>query len=479
MSLPQIPVSPIGWGGDDTYNADCAARRRGTCNKLRREPRECISVPRHLRIPLLIPAMAAGLMVVLPDLTLPLRAADDLAPTVRKLLRQLDAPQLAERDTAERRLIALGPAALPLLPGVDRELTPEVRQRVARIRLALEQNRAATGGGAAPVTLRVERRPLSEILAELERQTGNRLVDARRGRGQPADNPQLSLDFQGIPYWTAVDRLLDQAGLSVDVYGADGALQLIAPSERPAARAARAAYCGPFRIEPVTVIAQSDLRSPGSGVLRIQLEIAWEPRLRPINVLQRAADMLAVDEAGRTLPLENPGATLEAVIQRRTIALQMQVLLKLPPRNVQQIARLEGTLRALLPGPPETFTFERIAPGVRMENRIADAQVAVTRVQREGGNWAVEMTLRFDRAGAALESHRGWVFDNEAWLEDAAGKRLLPVASETQRQTENELGVKHLFDGKTPLDGCRFHYRTPVLIQNMAYPYVLTRIDLP
>ena len=482
------------------------------CKGLRRKLLECISMPKHLRIPLLargradlrdnergqshiradaarrrtrigtvplVRAIAAAVAVVCLGLTPPLRAAEDLSPAVRKLLRQLDAPQLAERDAAERALIALGPAALPLLPDAQRELTPEVRQRVARIRLALQQTHAAAGGGAAEVTLQVENRPLSDVLAELERQTGNRLIDARRERGQPAENPRMSLDFQKLPFWTAFDRLLDQAGLSVDMYGADGALQLIAPTERTSKRAARAAYCGPFRLEPLTVIAQSDLRSPASGVLRIQLEIAWEPRLRPINLLQRAADMLAFDESGRPLALENPRATIETVIHRRAAALQMQVLWKLPPRDVRQIARLQGTLRALLPGPPETFTFERLAPGVRTEQRIAAARVAVDRVRREGENWAIEMTLRFDQADAAFESHRGWVFDNEAWLEDAAGKRILPIGSETLRQTQNELGVKRLFDGKTPLDDCRFRYRTPVLIQNVAYPYVLTRIDLP
>ena len=41
-------------------------------------------------------------------------------------------------------------------------------------------------------------------------------------------------------------------------------------------------YSGPFRIEATGVTAQRGLRAPDQSGLRVDLEIAWEPRLRPI-----------------------------------------------------------------------------------------------------------------------------------------------------------------------------------------------------
>ena len=63
----------------------------------------------------------------------------DAAPAaeVELLVRQLDAPELTQRDDAERKLLALGPAALPRLPAINDQTPPEVAKRVGRLRQQL------------------------------------------------------------------------------------------------------------------------------------------------------------------------------------------------------------------------------------------------------------------------------------------------------------------------------------------------------
>ena len=73
---------------------------------------------------------------------------DDLKLEVLRLVRRLDARELADREAAEKALMEVGPKALDLLPPVDERTPAEVRQRLDRIKVLLqkEQAEAAAGG---------------------------------------------------------------------------------------------------------------------------------------------------------------------------------------------------------------------------------------------------------------------------------------------------------------------------------------------
>ena len=62
----------------------------------------------------------------------------ELKATVLRLVKQLDDSQLVKREAAEKELIALGADALTLLPAVTKQTPAEVKDRLARIRRALE-----------------------------------------------------------------------------------------------------------------------------------------------------------------------------------------------------------------------------------------------------------------------------------------------------------------------------------------------------
>jgi hypothetical protein len=256
-------------------------------------------------------------------------------------------------------------------------------------------------------------------------------------------------------------------------------LWIIVRGENVPARAGRASYSGPLRIEPTQITAQRDLRNPANQVLNVGLEIAWEPRLRPIRIRQKESEVTAVDPSQRPLALSDPQAVLEPTVRPGTAAVQMVLPLRLPPRSAQRIARLDGNLRVLLPGRVETFRFDRLSQAVTLQKRIAGTTVTLQRVAHEHDCWSVEVVVRFDQAGEALESHRGWIFSNQAVLEGPDGKPIAPRSFEATRQTENELGIRYLFDGRETLDGCQFLYRTPVLILDKTYEYQLRDIDLP
>jgi hypothetical protein len=91
----------------------------------------------------------------------------------------------------------------------------------------------------------------------------------------------------------------------------------------------------------------------------------------------------------------------------------------------------------------------------------------------------VRMRVKFDEAGDALASHRGWIFRNEAFLEDPDGEQIPCDTLETTMQTRDEVGLAYLFVLDEPPAKLKFVYKTPGAILGKTFQYELKDIPLP
>jgi hypothetical protein len=397
---------------------------------------------------------------------------------VRKAVKELDGKRVAVRDAAESRLIELGPRVLDFLPDVgDPALTAEARERVKRIREQLQQAAAEAATQASLVTLRCQAMPVSKVLAELERQTGNNIIDPRRSIAAAGD-PPITLSLEKKPFWSALDAVLDQARLSVYPFGPADAVQVIARPVGQLPRSGRAALAGPFRIEPTRVVARRDLRTPTSIVM-VALEVAWEPRLRPIGLKQRMAEVAAEDQEGRPLRVEDAESEPEAFPRRDATAVEMDLVFAHPERSATEIAKLKGSVQAILPGRTETFRFANLLEGGKQQLRIAAATVFLEEVRRTPTNWEVHLRLRYDNAGDAMESHRTWAIFSKPWLEDAEGRRTECDSVEIGDRAKNEVGLVCSFTLKQPPANMTLVYKAPASIVTNDFRYELRSIKLP
>lgn len=89
------------------------------------------------------------------------------------------------------------------------------------------------------------------------------------------------------------------------------------------------------------------------------------------------------------------------------------------------------------------------------------------------------MRLRLDEDNHALESHRGWAFQNLSYLVDKDGKRTESAGLETTLQTKNEVGVAYFFDQPAGLDSLTWVYETPAAIVELPVDYQFKDIRLP
>lgn len=399
----------------------------------------------------------------------------ELAVQVRRLIRQLDAPELGQREAAEAELLRLGPKVLDLLPSQADSSRPELAERLNRIRQQLQ--RAVSTAVLQPSTVTLQgRMSLSKVLAAFALQTGNKIASV--GADKPAgEGPELSVDFEKTPFWQALDTVLLQAGLSAYYYGSEKAIGIMPRAPGPASARGRVSYSGPFRFEPTAVLARRDLRR-GTASLRVDVEIAWEPRLAPISFQQKMSEVAAFDEQGHRLEVEQVAADREIPIEPDRLAKEITLPFQLPPREVRQIARLKGKLHVLVPGKTETFRFGNLAGAKNIEQRLPGVTVVLEQVRQNKKIWEIYLAVRFDETHGALASHRTWISANPAYLEGPEGKRIEGNA-ETTRHTAAEIGVMYLFYVEEPIDKYTFVYQTPGMIFSQAFEYELRDIELP
>src|SRR5271166_3788229 len=95
-----------------------------------------------------------------------------LRDRVLQLIERLDDPKPEARDDAQARLIKLGSRVLPLLPDPVGVPSKERKERLERVRAALEQAEGETKTGASKVTIQAKGMRLSDAIGQLQKQTG-------------------------------------------------------------------------------------------------------------------------------------------------------------------------------------------------------------------------------------------------------------------------------------------------------------------
>lgn len=414
-------------------------------------------------------------------------ASPDLARQVREQVARLDADALSDRADAEKSLIGLGPGALDFLPEITSRTPAETAQRLARVRQSLEQAQVDLTAEASQVTLIGEDLPLADIIARISKQTGNKIADYREPFGEEVTEPRINLQLERVPFWKALDQVLDQTDLAVYDFTGERGVYLVNRPPDVLPRQGRACYSGPFRLEALRFESLRDLRHKAGASLKLFINVAWEPRLMPIAIRQPLDEIKVLGSGGVAIDVAGSDGEPEASISDETSAAELQISLQMPPRTIDKITSLKGKLRVMVPGPMQEFRFDKLpivgaganAQVEKVEQRKAGVTVTLDQVRKNNEVWEVRTRVRFDRAGDSLESHRSWIFRNELYLAGPDKKKILPGGYEQTRQTENEVGIAYLFELPNGPDGLSFVYHTPTAIFEVPVEYELHDIPLP
>jgi hypothetical protein len=457
------------------------------------------SSPRFVPIALAV----AFLALVCPALA----GADELEDAVLVQLEELGWSNPADRQAAEATLVELAGDApgnaervLAQLPAASAAIPADVMAAIERVRIRIQRDVARRATAASTVTINAVQQPLPEVLEAFSRQTGATFRDRREAFGGAASGSLVTLSLKDEPFWPAVDKLLDEAKLTLYPYGEEGEITLVDREPGARSRHGAAAYSGPFRFEPLSLSATRGLRDPSASRLDLVIEAAWEPRLRPIGLFQPLRDVKVTSSGGETLPPRMPEQSIDLEAGAGDNSLKYTLSLELPGRDVERIERVEGQLTAMIPATRHEFRIEKVgAANLPAVQTFGAATVTVTRFRKAGDIWELHMRLRLEDAGDALASHRSWVFQNPSYLVDAQGQRIDHIGFETTMQSENEVGLAYLFDlgdgepfadepAEAPVDGeeqkvkpeeLTWVYETPTGVYTAPVSWKLGPIDLP
>jgi hypothetical protein len=405
-------------------------------------------------------------------------AKQALVDKVNKLVKQLDDDSQERRDAAQKALIEIGPSLLDILPSPGAKDSTEKKARLAKVRIEVEKVHIESFTRPSLVTLQGKMK-LSEAIASLEKQSGNTLIDARERLGQEVDNPTITLSIEKATFWEGLDHLLDASGLSVYLYSdAPAQLLLMNKAEGDAKRGARGSYAGLFRVEAKRLQATRDLKNAMGSNLRITADIAWEPRLRPILLEMPLADLTAVDENGTELQNSDDGER-EYGTEGNNAAVEIELQVGLPKRAVTKIASVKGKFTALVPGRIERFEFSKLqAKNVKQERGACT--VVLEELRKNDEVHEIVLRMKFDEAANALESHRNWVQNNEAYILDPKGNKLEPGAFSPSVVAKNEVALSYAFDlSEIDIAKCRFVYETPAALFKVPVEFELKDLELP
>jgi hypothetical protein len=278
----------------------------------------------------------ACLAVVFALGTLPVAAADapvkrnTPSPSVEQLIQQLGDRDYHVRDQANRKLAQLGIEALPTLQKSRSSQTdPEVRRRLDELIPNLERTAILM---PKLVTLHMTNRPIRDILAELGKQTGYKILDGNenmggmvfaqggivQGMNVPNGGPNASHDklvytfhLDKVPFWQAFDQISEASGLALQQgYWGDDALRVYHQDMY----VPFGCYNGPFKVvatgfnyNRTNNFGQLPRNPAQAGqqtqeFLQINLQIATEPRLPILKVGQVRLTFAEDDEKHSMLP---------------------------------------------------------------------------------------------------------------------------------------------------------------------------------
>lgn len=440
-------------------------------------------VPTSSHFVLTLLSAVAVLLQPAPNSAATASATSELAATVAALVAEFDAPQRSARDEAERKLTALGPAALEHLPELGPGASAERSIRLRRVRSALYQAQVAASLRGSQVEWPRSSAKPAAVLAAFERQSGNRLIDYRRQFGQQVDDLALTFETPPVSFWEGIDRLCAAAGVEPYYFAGEDGLALVARPEGAssapwAGRPSNVDYRGAFRVE-VERLSASRSPAAAAGELRIDLSAAWEPRLKPMFVTLAMRKLAATDDAGRPLEPLNADLVLEIPPPGKACRIETAATFQAPPRSAARLAHLRGSFDVLIPAALHTFRFAPLAAIGKRTEEAGAVSVTLEAPRLNGDVVEAVVRLRYAHPANALESHRAWFYKNPAYLEAADGTRTKPGTIELLRQAEDELMLNLLFPATDDWRTQALVYQTPADLVVVPAEFEFKDLPLP
>jgi hypothetical protein len=229
--------------------------------------------------------------------------------------------------------------------------------------------------------------------------------------------------LDGVTFWQAIDAIARVADLRVALYQRGGTIALTD------GRHVRLPVCydGLFRVTVKRITAVYELEADARTYVAT-LEIAWEPKFRPLFLESRPQGLVVKDDANTELHSDDEAAG-KLPISGDKIASTVEVRLPAPPRKAARLGLLKGSLTLVGSTKMLEFEFDTLAKEktVKEPKQTKDGvTVRLSRLDLAADHWTIEVSLEYPEKGPQFESFQSWVVNNECFLKKAAGEGIFP-----------------------------------------------------
>ena len=405
-------------------------------------------------------------------------AAAALRKNIEDLVGKLGSEDRAEQTRAATALIKLGPDILPVMDSIA-GLSDRQKQKLGEVSGALREAQALRELAPKLADFPEEPIALASALERLESQTGVHVDDRRQ---KTEELPPLRLRLHKATFWQCLDAIAREADLKVSLYQPESRIALI---DGPFV-AVPVSYHGIFRISVDSLMTVHQL-TQNQRLCILGLEVAWEPRFRPL-FLQSKPDVLEVrDNQGTSLDMVGQGTGRLPI--GGPCAMRWQIQLRSPRRTATKLSSIEGKLQIIGPGRMLTFTFDQLDMK-EPSKRPDQAQNGVTAKLRdfsvEADVWSANIILDYPAETPDFESFESWLVNNEIYLESKTGQPKVTANGgyEIDEQSGHHAVLTYRFveDPTTTLGkraDWKLVYKTPGALVKLPIPFAFKDVPLP
>ncbi len=340
-----------------------------------------------------------------------------------------------------------------------------------------------------PFALQENNISVSRALAELTKQTGNEVEDRRSSKDE---NTKIKLDLKNVTFWQAFDAIAKAADAKVSVSEKDEKLALVDGPHQ----VVPVSYSGLFRVI-VKRIDTIQVLNSDTHLCIIYLEIAWEPKFRPLFMETKPDSMVVQDDKKHDVEIPDEGKGMAAIGKR--MSAELVVRITAPHRSAQQLSLFKGKLAVMGPSETVTFTFDNLKKIDKAAQARKQTQGGVNLILRELAPegpledepaWKIGLLLEYPSDGPKFESFQSWLVNNEMYLvkeKDGIKQQFPPnLGYETDDQTEDKAFIRYRF-GDDParnlklgnISEWKLVYRTPGRISEVPIPFEFKDVPLP
>jgi hypothetical protein len=407
----------------------------------------------------------------------------DLKAKVAKLIKQLDDNDSTKRTQAETELIKLGLDILPLLPEKEEGLSAEQKRRLASVRTTLKAADAQKNIQPRLCTIQDQAIPLSKALEELTKQTEIKVEDGRQNAG---DDPKLKLSLNKVTFWEALDAIAREADLQVNLFLKEGTPVLVDGPHRDVPTS----YSGIFRLRATRITSDRILDAGDQGhFLTIYLELAWEPRFRPLFLESKSDSFEIQDDKGVALKIQEQGNNGRTPLAAR-MATHIPLRTEAPKRAANKLALFKGNVSVLGPGKMLLFNFDKLSKLEKGKMGPSQTQDGVTvqvrdfdiEGEKNDQRWTVGLMLEYPADSPDFESFEQWLVNNEAHMERLdKSKEIMKHAGYESDVREKKAVVRYYFaeDNMGKPEDWKLVYRTPGQILRLPIQFEFKDLELP